>query len=355
MLSRDFDFSTITDITSSLKDKFSSLDNVLPNMSSVKGLVASKASNMTGINVPNSNNSTMNNQTADILNKLCANKSVGEYNEDYIRNLERRMGIKNNVNICSNSQVSELDRILMASTALNTSKKSEYKTLINKAIGNEMSEMGYSGSIPSCLYGKVESLIDKLLSGLNGNVNLKLDLLNMFNNDCLNDSLGAIGNSNLKTKIGSLMTDSMLNSGNENMAVGFLGNKFSNDQNSAMNILGNSLSTNNNGDNSGKKLMLYNAMTSNSNVLNTTNINKLNLANNLNNDTTINKNSKGIFESMSSVFNTNDSVVFKNKNNINNVASSYIANKKSNDSLSTLTKSSNLNLGSVVKLSNLFG
>lgn len=355
MLSRDFDFNTITDITSSLKDKFSSLDNVLPNMSSVKGLIASKASKASGVNIPNSNNSTMNNQTADIINKLCASKANGEYNEDYIRNLERAMGLKNNVNVCSNAQLSELDRILMASTALNSSKKGEYKTLINKAIGNEMSQMGYSGSIPSCLYGKVESLIDKLLSGLNGDINLKLDLLKLFDNDCLNDSLGALSNSSFKTKLGSMITDSMLNSGNENMALGFLGNKFSTDQNSAMDILGNSLSSNNNPDNTGKKLMLYNAMSSNFSGLNTTSINKNNLINNLNNDTTINKNSKGIFESLGSVFNTNDSVVFKGKNNVNNVASSYIANKKSSDNLSSLNKSSNLNLGSIVKLSNLFG
>lgn len=353
MLTRGFDLGSITGITNDIGNKLSSFTgktSALKNITNVKDaqkLLASSASK--------SSSNTMNNETADVLSKVCDGKGINRYSQDYIRNLERALGIKNGMQLCDESQVSELDRVLMMSTSLNASRKSEYKGLINKMVGSELGELGYSGSIPSCLYGKVEGLIDKLLSGLNGNINLKLDLMKLFSNKCLNETLGSFANSNLSTKIGSLMTDSLLQSGDKDSATSFLGTKYRTDPNNALGMLGNSLSTPGNSDNASTKLMMYSTLDNANSGINSTVMNKGNLLDNLNNDTTINKNSTGVMSSLDSMFTKNEASLFTGKSSINDTAGSFLSNTKSSDSLNSTTKSGNMNLASSIKLANLFG
>lgn len=353
MLSRSFNIGSISDITNSLGDKISSLSGKATSLTKVTNI--KEAQNLLASSANKSSKNTMNNETADILSKVCDSKGINIYSDDYIKNLERALGIKDGMSLCDESNVSEIDRVLMMSTLMNSSQKAGYKTMINKMIGGELNTLGYNGSIPSCLYGKVESLIDSLLSGINGNINLKLDLMKLFNNKCMNETVGAFSNSNLSTKLGSLMTDNMMTSGDTPSAVKYLGGKYNEDPNSALGILGNSMSSVNNADGTTSKLMMYSAMDNNYGGLNTTMLNKNNIASNLNDDLTINKNSKGLMDSLGSVFSTNDSSLFGGKSNLNNSASSYIANSKSSDSLGSTTKSSNMNLASTIKLANLFG
>lgn len=353
MLSRGFDLGSITGITNDLGSKLSAFTG---KASSIKNITSVKdAQKLLAASADKASSNTMNNETADVLSKVCDGNSINKNSQDYIRNLERALGVKNGMNICDGSQVSEIDRILMMSTSLNASRKAEYKSMINKMVGTELGEVGYKGSIPSCLYGKVESMIDSLLSGLNGNINLKLDLLNMFNNKCFNDTMSSLGNSNLSTKISSIMTDNMLQSGNKEAALGFIGNKYSTDPNGAMDILGNSLSSQGNSDNASTKLMMYSALNNNNSLLNTTVLNKNNMLSNLDNDSTINKNSTGVMNSLDGIFSSGDSKYFSGKSNLNNTANSYLSNTKSNDNLGSLVKSNNMNIASSIKLANLFG
>lgn len=353
MLSRGFDIGNISSITNNLGSKISSFTGKITNIGKITNV--KDAQKLLANSVSKSSSNTMNNETADVLSKVCDGKGINKYNQDYLRNLERMMGIKNGMTLCDDAQVSELDRILMMSTTMNTSRKSEYKTLLNKTIGSELSDLGYTGSIPSCLYGKFESLIDSLLSGVNGDFNLKLDLLNMFNNKCFNDSIGALSSSGLPTKIGSLMTDSFLQNGDKDSATSYIASKYRTDPNNALGILGNSLSSSGNSDNASTKLMMYSALNDDSTGINSTVINKGNIASNLDNDTTINKNSTGVMTSLSSVFKPEDSYHFAGKSNIGESANSYISNTKSTDSLYNTTKTTDLSLPSTVKLANLFG
>ena len=353
MLTRGFDLSNITGITNDLGSKLSaftgkvsSVKNI-SNIKDVQKLLAGSAGK--------ASNNTMNNETAEILSKVCDGNGFNKTNSDYIRNLERALGIKNGVTLCSDAQMSELDRLLSMSTMMNASRKTEYKGMINKMVGSELGELGYSGSIPSCLYGKVESLIDSLLSGVNGNINLKLDLMKLFSNKCLNDSLSAVSNSSLGTKVGSLFTDSMLQSGDKESVSNYLATKYKTNPIGAMNILGNSLSSQGNSDNASTKMMMYSILDNSNGGLNSTVINKGNIASNLNGDKTINKNSTGLISSLSSVFNNDDSSYFSGKSNLGNIANSYLSNTKSKDSLGSTTKSSVMNLASTIKLANLFG
>lgn len=353
MLSRGFDIGNISSITNNLGSKISSFAGKITDVTKITSV--KDAQKLLASVAGKSSSNTMNNETASVLSKACEGKGINKYNQDYLKNLERMLGIKNGMSLCDDSQVSELDRILMMSTSMNASRKSEYKTLINKTIGSELSELGYSGSIPSCLYGKFESLIDSLLSGVNGDVNLKLDLLNIFNNKCFNDTVGALASSNLPTKVGSLMTDSFLQNGDKDSATSYIANKYRTDPNNALGILGNSLSTTGNSDNASTKLMMYGAINDGSTGVNSTVINKGNLASNLDNDTTINKNSTGVMTSLSSVYKPEDSYHFAGKSNVSESANSYISNTKSTDSLNSTTKTTDLSLPSTVKLANLFG
>ncbi len=353
MLTRGFDLSNITGITNDLGSKLSAFTG---KVSSVKNIKSVKdAQKLLASSADKASSNTMNNETAEILSKVCNGNGFNKTNSDYLRNLERTLGIKNGVTLCSDTQMSELDRLLSMSTMMNASRKSEYKGMINKMVGSELGEIGYSGTIPSCLYGKVESLIDSLLSGLNGNINLKLDLMKSFNNKCLNDSLSTVSNSSLGTKIGSLFTDSMLQSGDKASASSYLATKYRTNPNSAMNILGNSLSSQGNSDNASTKMMMYSILDNSNSGLNSTVLNKSNIASNLNGDSTINKNSTGLIGSLGSVFGSDDGSYFSGKSNLNNTANSYLSNTKSKDSLESTIKSSVMNLASTIKLANLFG
>lgn len=352
MISRGFDLGSISNITNDLGSKLSAFTG---KISSVKNITSVKdAQKLLAGTAGKSSTNTMNNESAEILSKVCEGNSINTSSSDYLRNLERALGVKNG-SLCSDANMSELDRILMMSTTMNGSKKAEYKTMINKMVGGELKTVGYSGSIPSCLYGKVESYIDSLLSGLNGNVNLKLDLMKLFSNKCLNDSLSSVSNSNLGTKIGSLFTDNVLQSGDKSTATSYIAEKYRTDPNNALGILGNSLSSQGNSDNASTKLMMYSALDNDYNSLNTTVLNKGNIINNLNSDNTINKNSSGVIKSMGNIFGINDSSYFSGKSNLNTTANSYISNSKSNDSLGSTIKSNSMNLASTIKLANLFG
>ena len=353
MLTRGFDLSNITGITNDLGSKLSAFTG---KVSSVKNITNIKdVQKLLVGSADKASKNTMNNETAEILSKVCDGNGFNKTNSDYIRNLERTLGIKNGVTLCSDAQMSELDRLLSMSTMMNASRKTEYKGMINKMVGSELGELGYSGSIPSCLYGKVESLIDSLLSGLNGNVNLKLDLMKSFSNKCLNDSLSAVSNSSLGTKVGSLFTDSMLQSGDKESVSNYLVTKYKTNPISAMNILGNSLSSQGNSDNASTKMMMYSTLDNSNGGLNSTVLNKGNIASNLNGDSTINKNSTGLIGSLGSVFSSDDGSYFSGKSNLGNTANSYLSNTKSKDSLGSTTKSSGMNLASTIKLANLFG
>lgn len=353
MLTRGFDLSNITGITNDLGSKLSAFTG---KVSSVKNITSVKdAQKLLASSADKASSNTMNNETAEILSKVCDGNGFIKTNSDYLRNLERALGIKNGVTLCSDAQMSELDRLLSMSTMMNASRKSEYKGMINKMVGSELGELGYSGTIPSCLYGKVESLIDSLLKGLNGNINLKLDLLNMFNNKCLNDTLSAVSNSSLGTKIGSLFTDSLLQSGDKSSATSYISSKYNSNPSSAIDILGNSLSTQGNSDNASTKMMMMSTLNGSGNGINSTVLNKNNIASNLDGDNTINKNSTGLMNSLGSVFSSNDGSYFSGKSNLNSSANSFLSNNKSSDSLSSTTKSNSMNLASTIKLANLFG
>lgn len=176
MVNRNFDLSSISTITNSLSDKFMTSGKAASTKTTTKS-----TSTSTG--------TTMNNEMASILNKMCSSKSISATDLDYLKNLQRLLNGKNGMSICNSSNASVTDRILMASSLLNTSKKSEYKSLINKTIGSQLASLGYSGAVPKCVYTKVESAIGKLLGGLKGNYKLKLNLNDYLKNDCLKDIL----------------------------------------------------------------------------------------------------------------------------------------------------------------------
>lgn len=181
MVNRNFDMATISDITNNLSDKFKN------NLNGVTTTSSDFFSGVTG--KPSPDSVMMNNEVAGLLNDMCHSKSISGADLNYLKNLQRLLNGKNGMTLCNSANASILDKVIMGSTMMNGSRKGEYKTLINKAIGSQLGAFGYNGPVPKCMYDKLEGSLGKLLGGLNGNHKLKLNLMDYVNNQCLKDIL----------------------------------------------------------------------------------------------------------------------------------------------------------------------
>ena len=341
MLSRSFDMGNITSKVESIKSTSSSLMN---NTLMSKGKPAGYANLVSDL--------PFSSEVANKMGMFCASKKINKNSTDWLSKLNRMLNGSSQLNLCKDAKanLSEGDTVMMLMSKLRGGGKIDTASLASSFAGQELSNMGFKGSIPGCLLDKLTSLLGGVL-GVPGNLIPKIDLSKLLNNKCLKDTINSTGSA-LDGLVKGGMVASMLGSGNKQMANHYAGNLYKNNPKQAKEVLENNISSkssNNTADQLGM-LSVFNSKSGTNG-----NIDKSNVLSNLDKETTNDRNNMHVFDNLNGYYGENDTSFFKGKSNLNSLAVKQTANKKSNDNISSSVKTTSLDTSSLSRISNLFG
>lgn len=341
MLSRNFDMGNITSKVESIKSTSSSLMN---NTLMSTGKPAGYANLVSDL--------PFSSEVANKMGMFCASKKINRNSTDWLSKLNRMLNGSSQLNLCKDAKanLSEGDTVMMLMSKLRGGGKIDTASLASSFAGQELSNMGFKGSIPSCLLDKLTSLLGGVF-GIPGNLIPKIDLSKLLNNKCLKDTINSTASS-LDGIMKGGMVASMLGSGNKQMANQYAANLYKNDPKQAKAILENNISNRNN-NNTADQLGMLSVFNSKSGT--NGNIDRGNVISNLNNEATNDRNNMHLFENMDGYYGENDTSYFKGKTNLNSLATQHTANKKSNDNIASSVKTTNLDSSSLSRISNLWG
>ena len=341
MLSRNFDMGNITSKVESIKSTSSSLMN---NTLMSKGKPAGYANLVSDL--------PFSSEVANKMGMFCASKKINKNSTDWLSKLNRMLNGSSQLNLCKDAKanLSEGDTVMMLMSKLRGGGKIDTASLASSFAGQELSNMGFKGSIPGCLLDKLTSLLGGVF-GVPGNLIPKIDLSKLLNNKCLKDTINSTGSA-LDGLVKGGMVASMLGSGNKQMANQYAGNLYKNNPKQAKEVLENNISSkssNNTADQLGM-LSVFNSKSGTNG-----NIDKSNVLSNLDKETTNDRNNMHVFDNLNGYYGENDTSFFKGKSNLNSLAVQQTANKKSNDNISSSVKTTNLDSSSLSRISNLWG
>lgn len=340
MLSRSFDMGNITSKVESIKSTSSALMN---NTLMTKGKPSGYANLVSDL--------PFSSEVANKMGMFCASKKINKNSTDWLSKLNRMLNGSSQLNLCKDAKanLSEGDTVMMLMSKLRGGGKIDTASLASSFAGQELSNMGFKGSIPGCLLDKLTSLLGGAL-GVPGNLIPKIDLSKLLNNKCLKDTINSTGSA-LDGLVKGGMVASMLGSGNKQMANQYAGNLYKNNPKQAKEVLENNISSkssNNTADQLGM-LSVFNSKSGTNG-----NIDKSNVLSNLDKETTNDRNNMHVFDNLNGYYGENDTSFFKGKSNLNSLAVQQTANKKSNDNIASSVKTTNLDSSSLSRISNLW-
>ncbi len=341
MLSRSFDMGNITSKVESIKSTSSALMN---NTLMTKGKPSGYANLVSDL--------PFSSEVANKMGMFCASKKINKNSTDWLSKLNRMLNGSSQLNLCKDAKanLSEGDTVMMLMSKLRGGGKIDTASLASSFAGQELSNMGFKGSIPGCLLDKLTSLLGGVF-GVPGNLIPKIDLSKLLNNKCLKDTINSSGSA-LDGLVKGGMVASMLGSGNKQMANQYAGNLYKNNPNQAKSVLENNISSKSN-NNTADQLGMLSVFNSKSGT--NGNIDKSNVLSNLDKETTNDRNNMHVFDNLDSYYGENDTSYFKGKSNLNSLAVQQTANKKSNDNIASSVKTTNLDSSSLSRISNLWG
>ncbi len=341
MLSRSFDMGNITSKVERIKSTSSALMN---NTLMTKGKPSGFANLVSDL--------PFSSEVANKMDMFCVSKKINKNSTDWLSKLNRMLNGSSQLNLCKDAKanLSEGDTVMMLMSKLRGGGKIDTASLASSFAGQELSNMGFKGSIPGCLLDKLTSLLGGVF-GVPGNLIPKIDLSKLLNNKCLKDTINSTGSA-LDGLVKGGMVASMLGSGNKQMANQYAGNLYKNNPKQAKEVLENNISSkssNNTADQLGM-LSVFNSKSGTNG-----NIDKSNVLSNLNKEATNDRNNMHLFKNLDGYYGENDTSFFKGKSNLNSLAVKQTANKKSNDNISSSVKTTSLDTSSLSRISNLFG
>jgi hypothetical protein len=341
MLSRSFDMGNITSKVESIKSTSSSLMN---NTLLTKGTPAGYSKLVSDL--------PFSSEVANKMGMFCASKKINKNSTDWLSKLNRMLNGSSQLNLCKDAKanLSEGDTVMMLMSKLRGGGKIDTASLASSFAGQELSNMGFKGSIPGCLLDKLTSLLGGVF-GIPGNLIPKIDLSKLLNNKCVKDTINSTASS-LDGIMKGGMVASMLGSGNKQMANQYAANLYKNDPKQTKSILENNISSKNN-NNTSDQLGMLSVFNSKSGT--NGNIDKSNVLSNLDKETTNDRNNMHVFDNLNGYYGENDTSYFKGKSNLNSLAVQQTANKKSNDNIASSVKTTNLDSSSLSRISNLWG
>lgn len=331
MLTRNFNMGTITDKTLDVSNFSNS------TLDSAKDLF-NKKYNLGGI-LPSPDSP----EVKKTLSAFCDSNRINGNSDDYLGSLDREINRNGRLSLCSDSKkmLGSGDSILSMVSKLRSGATFNPGNIASNFIGNELNAMGFQGKVPSCLMDKVlESL--KGSFGLPGLLIPKLDISGLLGDGCLKDTINS-GISQVDNVMKGSMVNTMISTGNKDMANKYVGNMYKSNPDGTVSIIENNLS-NKNSVGIAEQLKLTDTYGSKGYV------DKNILAINVNNENS----DSSVFKSLDKYYTDNNSSYFKGNSNIFNNADNYLSNIKSNDSLSNSVKTTSLNSATLSKLSNLF-
>lgn len=341
MLSRSFDMGNITSKVESIKSTSSALMN---NTLMTKGKPSGYANLVSDL--------PFSSEVANKMGMFCTSKKININSTDWLSKLNRMLNGSSQLNLCNDAKanLSEGDTVMMLMSKLRGGGKIDTASLASSFAGQELSNMGFKGSIPGCLLDKLTSLLGGVF-GIPGNLIPKIDLSKLLGDKCVKDTINSTASS-LDGIMKGGMVASMLGSGNKQMANQYASNLYKNDPRQTKSILENNISSKNN-NNTADQLGMLSVFNSKSGT--NGNIDKSNVLSNLNKEATNDRNNMHLFKNLDGYYGENDTSFFKGKSNLNSLAVKQTANKKSNDNISSSVKTTSLDTSSLSRISNLFG
>lgn len=341
MLSRSFDMGNITSKVESIKSTSAALMN---NTLMTKGKPSGYANLVSDL--------PFSSEVANKMGMFCASKKINKNSTDWLSKLNRMLNGSSQLNLCKDAKanLSEGDTVMMLMSKLRGGGKIDTASLASSFAGQELSNMGFKGSIPGCLLDKLTSLLGGVF-GIPGNLIPKIDLSKLLGDKCVKDTINSTASS-LDGIMKGGMVASMLGSGNKQMANQYAGNLYKNNPKQAKEVLENNISSkssNNTADQLGM-LSVFNSKSGTNG-----NIDKSNVLSNLDKEATNDRNNMHLFKNLDGYYGENDTSFFKGKSNLNSLAVKQTANKKSNDNISSSVKTTSLDTSSLSRISNLFG
>ena len=337
MLNRNFDISNISSTINDVKASSGDLYN------NVKETLSKKV----GFNTKKSQD-PLTKEIGQKIEELCSSNRLSRNDQDWLNNLNRGINGTNRLELCSTAKktMGEGDTLLMVMSKIRGGGSIDSSGIVSNFVSSELNALGFKGTVPGCLLDSLTSKLGGLFS-LPGGLIPKLDMSKILSNKCLKDSINS-GIGNLNGLMKGTMVNTMMGTGNGDMAKDYMKSMYLENPLDAKNLLESNLSASNS-KGTIEQFNMLNTFNADSGAIG--NIDKSRLLGNINSEV---GNNTSIFKGLDNYYNSNDLVHFNNNSNLSKAAKIEISTRKSTDDIKSPNKVTSLNSASLSAIAGLF-